>query len=287
MHWRSLSRPPRLPRRPVGSRYSVPLVFLLSGLLGCVGLGTHDEVVSQRDKLLGQVEILESSNASLSAEQVDLLESLEDEREARALLEREVTTLRSLRETLTENLSAREAELEQQSAEVSRLRGTYEALVDDLESELAAGQIEIQQLREGLRVNVSDEILFASGSVRVGKKGRDVLRRVAGQLVELPHSIEVEGHTDDVKIRGVLAKRYPSNWELAGARASSVARLFEGEGIDPSRMLVVSYGSTRPIGPNDTPDERARNRRIEIRLKPVEPSGGAEASAPPSAESGS
>ena len=287
MHSRSPSRSPRPPHSFRWPQSCGLLVVFASAQLGCVGLQTHEQVVSERDALTSRVALLESSNASLSSEQVELLEALEDEREARALIEREVATLRGLRETLSENLSAREAELEQQNAEVSRLRGTYEALVDDLESELANGQIEIQQLREGLRVNVSDEILFASGSVRIGQQGRDVLRRVAGQLVKLPHSIEVEGHTDNVKIRGVLAKRYPSNWELAGARASSVARLFESEGIDPARLLVVSYGSTRPVGPNETPEERARNRRIEIRLKPVAPSDNRDASAPEAAESGS
>jgi chemotaxis protein MotB len=238
-------------------------------LLSCVGLQTHEGVVAERDDLASQVALLEASNASFTAEQVDLLESLEDEREAHARLEQEAGQLRSLRESLSQNLSAREAELARQNAEVSRLRGTYEALVDDLESELAAGQIEIQQLREGLRVNVSDEILFASGSARIGAQGRDVLRRVAGQLVDLPHAIEVEGHTDNVKIRGSLAKRYPSNWELAGARAASVVRLFEGEGVDASRMIVVSYGSTQPVASNDDAESRSRNRRIEIRLKPV------------------
>lgn len=249
-------------------------MVLASGLVGCVGLQTYEQVESERETLAERVLLLESSNASLDSERVLLLESLEDEREAVALLEQEVGELRGLRAALSQNLNAREAELERQNAEVSRLRGTYEALVDDLESELAAGQIEIQELREGLRVNVSEEILFASGSVQIEATGRDVLRRVAGQLVDLPHAIEVEGHTDDIPIRGALANRYPSNWELAGARASSVARLFEDTGIAASRMLVVSYGSTRPVGPNDTPEERSLNRRIEIRLKPLSEAGG-------------
>ena len=260
-------RPAPPSRTPFGGRALIAATA--ASLLSCVGLQAHEGVVADRDELASQVALLEASNASFRAEQVELLESLEDEREAHARLEQEAGQLRRLRQSLSQNLNEREAELARQSEEVSRLRGTYEALVDDLESELAAGQIEIQQLREGLRVNVSDEILFASGSVLIGANGRDVLRRVAGQLVDLPHAIEVEGHTDNKKIRGSLAKRYPSNWELAGARASSVARLFEREGVDASRMIVVSYGSTQPVAPNDDAASRSRNRRIEIRLKPV------------------
>ena len=95
-----------------------------------------------------------------------------------------------------------------------------------------------------------------------------ILLKVAGQLKKLPHTIEIEGHTDNVPITGPLAKRYPSNWELAGARAASVVRLFERAGIEKSRLAAVSYSSSRPIASNETEEDRSRNRRIEIRLQP-------------------
>jgi chemotaxis protein MotB len=238
-------------------------------------------VVSERDDLVERVRLLEASNASLSAERVELLENLEDVREQRIALGRDVRTLRKQEAQLSKSLSAREAELAKQNAEVARLRGTYEALVDDLESELAAGQIEIQQLRRGLRVNVSDEILFASGSAKVGSEGSALLLKVASQLGKLPHAIEIEGHTDNVPIRGGLAQRYPSNWELAGARAASVVRLFERAGIDAARLVAVFYANTRPVASNDTEENRSRNRRIEIRLKPEGSGRAADAAAEP------
>jgi chemotaxis protein MotB len=78
----------------------------------------------------------------------------------------------------------------------------------------------------------------------------------------------VQGHTDDVAIRGALAQRFPTNWELAAARAARVVRALEAGGVDPARLAAVSLGEHHPVVPNDTPEGRAENRRIEIRLIP-------------------
>jgi chemotaxis protein MotB len=117
---------------------------------------------------------------------------------------------------------------------------------------------------------MSDDVIFASGSAELDRIGREVLAKVAGQLKVLDDFVEVRGHTDDRQIRGSLAKQFPSNWELAAARAARVVRLLEEQGIPGDRLAVVSVGPNEPIVPNDTPDNRALNRRIEIRLEPVE-----------------
>ncbi len=172
------------------------------------------------------------------------------------------------RDALANEKEKLQAELSTQQEQASELRGTYEGLVSDLQSELASGQVQIEQLRDGIRVNVSDEILFSSGSAVLNDDGSEILRKVAGQLGRSPHRVEVEGHTDNVPISGGLARRYPTNWELAGARAASVVRLFESAGIDGSRMRAVSLSQFNPVAANDSEDGRARNRRIEIRLLP-------------------
>jgi chemotaxis protein MotB len=99
-----------------------------------------------------------------------------------------------------------------------------------------------------------------------------VLVKVAGRLKELTDFIEIRGHTDDRRIHGSLAKRFPSNWELAAARAARVTRLLEQEGVPGDRLAAVSLGPNDPLVANDSPENRARNRRIEIRLKPRAPS---------------
>ena len=136
-----------------------------------------------------------------------------------------------------------------------------------------AGQIEIERLKEGIRLNVSDEILFAPGQAEIGREGVAVLRKVAGQLTKNDQRIEVQGHSDNTRIRGRLRERYPSNWDLAAARASSVVRLLNKEGIDGTRLSAVSFGEFRPVASNADAEGRSLNRRIEIRLLPPDGSG--------------
>lgn len=240
---------------------------------GCVTQGSHREIVAERDQLLAEkarleerVRRLEASSESLGAERVALLEELDDLHEAQASLETDVRRLRKAEAELSETLAARSAEFESRGEEVGRLRETYEGLVADLEGEVATGQIEIQQLREGLRLNLTQEVLFSSGSAEVNAGGRIVLTKVAERVRGIPHEVEVQGHTDNVPIH---SERYPTNWELAGARASRVVRFLEEQGVAPDRLCAISHGEYVPVAPNDSDAGRAKNRRIEITLKPV------------------
>jgi chemotaxis protein MotB len=152
--------------------------------------------------------------------------------------------------------------------QMSEMKGTYDGLLAELKNEVAAGQVQIERLRDGIRVNLAQDILFATGSAELDGQGRDVLTRVSEQLAKVRHRVEVEGHTDNVPIRGALAHTYPSNWELAGARAASVVRLFQEKGVDQELLTAVSFGEIHPVASNADAEGRAKNRRIEIRLLP-------------------
>lgn len=264
--------------------------FLVASMLvlqvsGCVSSSRYRELVAERDELArantGVIERaghLEVSNASLESERVRLYDELEDfrvETEAltvrRAALEQDVTRLSEREGRLSEELEAASLALDAASEEVQDLQSTYQGLVNDLETELQKGAIEIEQLRSGLRVAVSDEILFASGSAQLDPGGIELLEKVAANINQLvDYAIDVEGHTDNVLIRGVLKQRFPSNWELAGARASSVVRLLEAAGIEGARLQAISRASYAPVASNDDADGRSMNRRIEILLRPRE-----------------
>ena len=254
------------------------VALLLLGALtatGCVTRGTHQAVVDERDRLHDErdglerrVVLLETSNESFNSERAQLIDEMEDLRLARETLERDVRRLRRAEAELSESLAVREAELATSSEEISRLSGTYEGLVSDLEEEVAAGQIQIEQLREGLRLNLSDDVLFASGSARLNMAGESVVWKVAARLESIPHRVEVQGHTDNVALR--RSAPWPTNWELAAARATEVVRLLQKRGVGPERLSAVSFGPFHPIASNDTAEGRARNRRIEIRLTPAE-----------------
>jgi len=252
---------------------------------GCVTRATFDELqeqqnetVAERDDLASQVARLEVERNSFEEQYLDAQESFEDERLTRTTLAGDLLRTESRAKRLDSDLEGeRLARMEAASAlavretQIASMQSTYDELVTDLESELSAGQIEIERLREGLRLNVSDDVLFASGSARLDQIGRDVLIKVAARLKDLDDFVEVRGHTDDRRIRGTLAKRFPSNWELAAARAASVVRLLEEEGVPGERLAVVSLGPNDPLVANDSPENRARNRRIEIRLEPRAP----------------
>lgn len=265
------------------------LVLLLASLLpiaSCVTASRFDVIESERDQLATnesalekQVHGLELANRALESERIRLFEELEDRREetvlltsVRTKLEEKVSRLSERGENLDTRLREREAALGEAQREVDALQSTYHELVGDLEAELQQGAIEIEQLRSGLKVVVADEVLFASGSAMLGSEGRELLLKVALKIKPLDYIIDVEGHTDNLKIRGDLKKHYPSNWELAGARAASVVRLFVDSGIDGERLQAISRAEFHPVVPNEDAESRELNRRIEIRLRPAKQS---------------
>lgn len=156
---------------------------------------------------------------------------------------------------------------EKRSAEVAHV--LYESLVSGLASELATQQVEIEQMQSGVTVNLPGAVLFSTGSAELTESGKEVLFKVGDKLREVPYQTVVAGFTDNVPIGGVLVERYPTNWELAGARAARVVRLLEEAGVARNRLLAVSFGENQPDASNDTPEGRAENRRIEIRLRPI------------------
>ena len=139
----------------------------------------------------------------------------------------------------------------------------------NLRAAVGEQRLQNEQLREGIRVNVAEEILFPSGSAELNDRGREVLGKVAADLKDATHVVEVLGHTDNVQISSRLKSLYPTNWELGGARAARVVRLFQEQGVDGGRLEAVSRGPFAPIVANDTEEGRAKNRRIEIRLMPA------------------
>jgi len=146
---------------------------------------------------------------------------------------------------------------------------TYAQMIEKMRSEIAEGQVTITELKGRLTVNMVDAILFDSGKADIKPEGRQVLQKVAevvGQVED--KAIRVEGHTDNVKIGGALARAFASNWELSASRAINVARYLQRLGVDPSLLSAAAYGEYRPVSENDTPEGRAKNRRIEIVLVP-------------------
>lgn len=120
---------------------------------------------------------------------------------------------------------------------------------------------------ESLVLTLENARLFEAGRARLSRQGRKTINEVAATLKDQKNiRIQIEGHSDNVPIRGALAKRYPSNWELSSARASAVLRQLEKAGLDAKMMAIRAYADQHPIASNDTAEGKAKNRRIEIRV---------------------
>lgn len=114
----------------------------------------------------------------------------------------------------------------------------------------------------GVRIALAASTFFPEGSAKLKMSALESLDKLAELLKTNTKRIIIEGHTDDIPIAGDL---FPSNWELAGGRATSVVRyLVKYQNIDPKRFIAISYGDQKPIVPNDNEEHRAMNRRIEI-----------------------
>ncbi|MBU5454788.1 OmpA/MotB family protein [Caproiciproducens sp. MSJ-32] len=122
--------------------------------------------------------------------------------------------------------------------------------------------ITIEDNERGVIVELKDNILFESASSQLKADSRAVLDKVSELLASIDNDILVEGHTDNVPIN---TYDFPSNWELSADRAVNVVRYFvEEKGLDPTRFSASGYGEYHPVAPNDTYENKAKNRRVNI-----------------------
>ncbi len=179
-----------------------------------------------------------------------------------------VDELRDVSKNKPVRVERRSEDLEKAAREIAAQFQKDQAFVENTETEVTVG--------------LSSEVTFASGDDALSDRGREALVKAGSILARLPNTVRIEGHTDSIPMRGA---RFSSNWHLSAARAQSVVKLLIANGVDPRRMQVVGFGDVRPRAPNDTPEGRAANRRIEIKIL-RKASNVAAAGAPASAPAG-
>ncbi|MEM8663719.1 MAG: type VI secretion system protein TssL, long form [Pseudomonadota bacterium] len=139
-----------------------------------------------------------------------------------------------------------------------------ETVSDKLSADIKSGAVIVDEAGEDIRITIGDivgMVLFKSASTTITEQYLPVVERIGQTLNDQPGEITVIGHTDAVPIRSV---RFPSNYELSVARAEEVARVLSEELTDPSRVKAIGRGADSPIDNNNTPEGRARNRRVDI-----------------------
>lgn len=150
-------------------------------------------------------------------------------------------------------------QLEPASIEIQQMYTKVRSYIRDLELE---AEVSVMMRSSGVFVEIKDAILFESGSAELKPSGIELLGKLEGMLNDFENDIVVEGHTDNVPMSSAL---YPSNWELSTARAVSVLRyLYEVKDVEPTRLSARGYGEYSPLVPNDSPENRARNRRVNL-----------------------
>jgi chemotaxis protein MotB len=210
-------------------------------------------------------------------------QQLADAEREKAAQKARIADLQSVRDHLERTSSQLHQQVAQKENELALLRSTQDELLDGLKQEIADRQIQVERIRDQIRVDMVDEILFDSGEATLKPGGVAVLKKVGTVLAKVKdRPITVQGHTDNVPIRGALAKRFPTNWELSSARATNVARFLQDHAaVDPTRLSATAFSEYRPRTSNETDEGRRANRRIEILLGSlITPEPAAETAAP-------
>lgn len=127
--------------------------------------------------------------------------------------------------------------------------------------------IEVSNEGNRIRVVMPLDNLFASGSANMEKSGVNWLSTLQENIKDINYiELRVEGHTDSAPINKKTAQGYSSNWDLSAARSSNIVRFLIGKGLPADKIAAVGYADTRPIGNNDTPAGKAKNRRVEFSI---------------------
>ena len=252
---------------------TVSIALVASAFAGCVSSSKYRELENQKTQenqsmaaALAQqkkqfddaVVVNQNANEKIKAQET-IIANLESKlgvasSDKSRLAEQLSTTKKAL-----EEMAARKAERDRRIQEFRDLTSRFQSLIQ-------SDQLSVKIVDGRMVVTLGSDVLFPSGSSKLSAEGVKAIQSVAQTLAGIPkRSYQVEGHTDNVPIR---TASFPSNWELAAARAISVSRTMVEAGLEPARVSAASFGEFKPLKPNDTPEGRTQNRRIEIVVVP-------------------
>lgn len=137
-------------------------------------------------------------------------------------------------------------------------------LQEQLSEQVDEGALELEQLGQQILIRVNEQGTFPQGSAFLQPQFRPIIRQIGDVIGDIAGEVRISGHTDN---RVVRSEMHSSNWDLSSARAVSVAEeLSQANAFDASRMTVQGFADTRPLVPNNSEDNRRRNRRVEIAI---------------------
>jgi chemotaxis protein MotB len=241
---------------------------------GCgVDQEVHNAALKDRD---AQKQKLAETQAALEKEKAAHKSDV-DSRDARvSVLTKKLESLGQDVSRLTSEAGTKDAELVQAQKRMEELRkaqaqaearaAQFRKLVTQFKTLTDAGKLQVEIRENRMIVRLGDKILFDPGKTDLKPEGKDALRQVTEVLKALPNrNFQIAGHTDNAPMKSA---KFRSNWDLSTARAVEVLNFMISAGMEPKRVSAAGYAETSPVAANDTPENKAKNRRIEITLVP-------------------
>jgi len=250
---------------------------VLTGAAALAGCGIDEQVynaaVKDRD---AQKQKLADTQSDLAKEKAQHRKDV-DTRDARVtILENKLKSMGTDVTRLETERAGLGGELEQANKRMEELRkaqvqaearaAQFRKLVTQFKTLTDAGKLQVEIRENRMIVRLGDKILFDPGKTDLKPEGKEALAQVTTVLRDLANrNFQVAGHTDNIPIK---SKRFRSNWDLSTARAVEVVNYMISSGMEPKRLSAAGYADQSPVAPNDTGENMARNRRIEITLVP-------------------
>lgn len=244
----------------------------------------YDKLKAERDKLLADFTAsdknLKTLQASYNALEKDSNEALtaniNKNRELLAKLEAKEKSMAAEQERLNKlkaELDASSKRLSELEAYIAAKEASMKKLKETLSKSLKAFEgkgLTVEQRNGKVYVSMENKLLFGTGSWAVGAEGKTAVVAVGKVLADNPDiSVLIEGHTDDDKILGNIGGGIENNWDLSTKRATAIVNILsENKVVKKDNLTAAGRGEFAPLMSNDTPEGKAKNRRIEIILTP-------------------
>lgn len=250
------------------------ILSLLGASLGAIGCGHSEaewqgklreistlqgqvrDLTGERDRLREQLDAMQASNAAMARRLEELGENVSRLQQEGTRTQNELTAAQQ-----------REAELRRRQQQQEARLSTYRNMLQQFQSMISSGQLRVRVVRGRMVIELPAGILFDSGRAELRAEGQEVLRQVATVLQGIrDRDFLVAGHTDNVQLgRGA---RFRDNWSLSAERSANVVRFLAENQVAAQHLGAAGYAEFQPAHPNDTDENRALNRRVEIILMP-------------------
>ena len=237
-----------------------------------------EDIIKAKDQMISELKEdiytleknLQEERKAKDAIFTDLQERLQGSQSHTRYLEEEVAKGHNEIQELQNQLIDLKGQKALAETDKGQLKSTYESLITDLKKEIKRKEVTIKEFKDQISVTFLDRILFEFGKSTITSEGGKILEKVGGILSGIQGKrIRIVGHADNIPIMPQYRYKFPTNWELSGARSSAVIRYFiKNIHLDPSNMEAVSRSFYDPIASNETSEGRAQNRRVEIIISP-------------------